>query len=319
MPMSPERNAREPGAKDPAVKETSTRTVEKQTQILGDGQKSKRRHHKKSGRAPSTSEPLVAHGLPTCLEQKPEALKRSITPETSDDPLNKRARPSSMCSLTRKLTCGVLGTRGDATGSSYSSPRGVSHLWKKTGPTSTPLHRSASSCCRRPERPTKTTGAEGLGRQHSCTTPRVVDKESQGDGVADATTGKQEKSSTSPSTSGSSASRKRKFQQLPSGLRDAVTLPSPPLLASPIAPEDAGREKRGRFVLEEKSDASSNGVTKEHVATKSCLTLSPPATGPASLPASLPSPAPDPGATPLLASPKPMQNLPTPLVLPRTC
>jgi hypothetical protein len=28
MPMSPERNAREPGAKDTAVKETSTRTVE---------------------------------------------------------------------------------------------------------------------------------------------------------------------------------------------------------------------------------------------------------------------------------------------------
>jgi hypothetical protein len=58
----PARNTQDPGAKETSLKETKKWTAEEETQILGDVQESKRRHHKSSGSSPSTSESLLAHG-----------------------------------------------------------------------------------------------------------------------------------------------------------------------------------------------------------------------------------------------------------------
>ncbi|XP_073911515.1 uncharacterized protein [Castor canadensis] len=294
---SPARNAQQPGAKDATLKETMQSRVEEESQILRDGKKSKRKCHESSGSSPSTSEPLLADGSSASLVQKPVPLKRSLASETSDDPLNKRARMCSRCSPPSKFTCGIPVPKRNAIMSSYSSTGGVSQLWKRRGHTSALLSGPASSHCQQPGRTAKNKREEGLGHGSSTTapTPQVMDKESHGQRATDDTTRKEKKSSMSLPTPGSSGSRKRKR------CGDPLTCPLPPLLAYPITPE-VHREKKARFqwfskALEDKTVVASNCVTKEP-----CLTFTLPAIGPASLPSSHPTPAPGPGATPLLAS-----------------
>nr|XP_020008906.1 nuclear envelope pore membrane protein POM 121C-like [Castor canadensis] len=245
--------------------------VEEESQILRDGQKSKRKGHESSGSSPSTTEPLPADGSSASLVQKPVPLKRSLASETSDDPLSKRARTCSRCSPPSKVTCGIPVPKRNAITSSYSSTGGISQLWKRRGHTSPLFSGPASSHCQQPE--------------------------SHGERATDDTTRKEHKSSMSLPTPGSSGSRKRKRRG------DPLTCPLPPLLAYPITPE-VHREKKARFewfskALEDKTLVASNCVTKEP-----CLTFTMPAAGPASLSSSLPTPAQGPGATPLLASPK---------------
>jgi hypothetical protein len=122
---SPARNAQQPGAKDTTLKETMQGRVEEESQILRDGEKSKRNCHESSGSSPSTSEPLLADGSSASLVQKPVPLKRSLASETSDDPLNKRARTCSRCSPPSKFTCGIPVPKRNAITSSYSSTGGI--------------------------------------------------------------------------------------------------------------------------------------------------------------------------------------------------
>ncbi|XP_060140787.1 nuclear envelope pore membrane protein POM 121C isoform X4 [Globicephala melas] len=311
---SPSTSAPDPCAKETvlnALKERKKRTVEEEDQIFADGQENKRRRHDSSGSGHSAFEPLVANGVPASFVPKPGSLKRGLNSQSSDDHSNKRSRTSSVSSLTSTYTGGIPSSSRNAIASSYSSTRGLSQLWKRSGPGSSPFSSPASSRSQTPERPAKKIREEELSHHSSSSTPLVTDKESQGEKVADKTTCKKQNSWNSPSTPGSSGRRKRKVQLLPSRRGDQLTLPPPPQLGYSITAEDLDLEKKASLqwfnkVLEDKTDAASNSVTENPPTSQSSFTFTLPAAGTASSPASLPAPS----TNPLLESLKKMQNSP---------
>uniref|UniRef100_F7G907 POM121 transmembrane nucleoporin C n=1 Tax=Macaca mulatta TaxID=9544 RepID=F7G907_MACMU len=284
---SPSSNAPDPCAKETvlsALKEKKKkRTVEEEDQIFLDGQENKRR---------------------------PGSLKRGLNSQSSDDHLNKRSRSSSMSSLTSAYTSGIPSSSRNAITSSYSSTRGISQLWKRSGPSSSPFSSPASSRSQTPERPAKKIREEELCHHSSSSTPLVADKESQGEKVAD-TTPRKKQNSNSQSTPGNSGQRKRKIQLLPSRRGEQLTLPPPPQLGYSITAEDLDLEKKASLqwfnkALEDKSDAASNSVTETPPTTQPSFTFTLPAAATASPPTSLPGPS----TNPLLESLKKMQSPP---------
>ncbi|XP_037670313.1 nuclear envelope pore membrane protein POM 121C [Choloepus didactylus] len=309
-------NTPDPCAKETvlsALKERKKRTVEEEDQVLTDGQENKRRRHDSSGSGHSAFEPLVANGVPASFVPKPGSLKRGLNSQSSEDHLNKRSRTSSMSSLTSTYAGGIPSSSRNAITSSYSSTRGFSQLWKRSGPSSSPFSSPASSRSQTPERPAKKIREEELCHHSSSSTPLVTDKESQGEKVADTTTQKKQNSWNSPCSPGSSGQRKRKIQLLPSRRGDQLTLPPPPQLGYPITAEDLDLEKKISFqwfnkVLEDKTDAASNSVTENPTTTQPSFNFTLPSAETASSPAPLPSTS----TNPLLESLKKMQNAPAP-------
>ncbi|XP_036135477.1 nuclear envelope pore membrane protein POM 121C [Molossus molossus] len=309
----PSNNTPDPCAKETvlsALKERKKRTVEEEEQIFSDGQENKRRRHDSSGSGHSAFEPLLANGIPASFVPKPGSLKRGLNSQSSDDHLNKRSRTSSMSSMTSTYTGGIPSSSRNAITSSYSSTRGFSQLWKRSGPSSSPFSSPASSRSQTPERPAKKIREEELSHHSSPSTPLVTDKESQGEKVVDTTTWKKQNLQNSPSTPGSSGRRKRKIQLLPSRRGDQLTLPPPPQLGYSITAEDLDLEKKASLrwfnkVLEDKTDAASSSVT-ENPPTIQPFTFTLPTTGTAPSPTSLPVPS----TNPLLESLKKMQNSP---------
>lgn len=296
---SPSSNAPDPCAKETvlnALKEKKKRTVAEEDQLHLDGQENKRRRHDSGGSGHSAFEPLVANGVPAAFVPKPGSLKRSLASQSSDDHLNKRSRTSSVSSLASACTGGIPSSSRNAITSSYSSTRGISQLWKRSGPTSSPFSSPASSRSQTPERPAKKTREEEPCQQSSSSPPLVTDKESPGEKVTDTTTGKQQSSWTSPPTPGSSGQRKRKIQLLPSRRGDQLTLPPPPELGYSITAEDLDMERKASLqwfnkVLEDKPDDASASATDGPPSTSPPFTFTLPAVGPAASPASLRLPA----------------------------
>ncbi|XP_057619971.1 nuclear envelope pore membrane protein POM 121C isoform X1 [Chionomys nivalis] len=314
---SPSSNVPDPCAKETvlnALREKKKRTVEEEDQLPLDGQENKRRRHDSSGSGHSAFEPLVANGVPAAFVPKPGSLKRSLASQSSDDHLNKRSRTSSVSSLTSTCTGGIPSSSRNAITSSYSSTRGISQLWKRSGgPTSSPFSSPASSRSQTPERPAKKTREEEPCHPSSSSAPLVTDKESPREKVADSATGKQQNSWTSPPTSGSSGQRKRKVQLLPSRRGDQLTLPPPPELGYSITAEDLDMERKASLqwfnkVLEDKTDDAPTSATETPPATNPPFMFTLPAVGPAASPAALPAPS----SNPLLESLKKMQDSPAP-------
>ncbi|XP_042542427.1 nuclear envelope pore membrane protein POM 121C-like isoform X2 [Dipodomys spectabilis] len=322
---SPTRNAPDPCAKETvlnALKERKKRAVEEEDQIFADGQENKRRRHDSSGSGHSAFEPLVANGIPASFVPKPGSLKRGLTSQSTDDHLNKRSRTSSVSSLTSTCTGGILSSSRNAITSSYSSSRGVSQLWKRSGPTSSPFSSPASSRSQTPERPAKKTREDVPCHHSSSSPPLVTDTESQGE--RDVATRTKQGPSPSPATPNTSGKRKRKTPLLPSRRGDQLTLPPPPQLGYSITAEDLDMEKKASLqwfnkALEDATDNSSTSVTETPPASaQPSFTFSLPAVAPASSAASpsaslLASPLaslPAPSANPLLESLQKMQGPP---------
>ncbi|XP_078296062.1 nuclear envelope pore membrane protein POM 121C isoform X2 [Panthera onca] len=299
---SPSNNAPDPCAKETvlsALKERKKRTVEEEDQIFFDSQENKRRRHDSSGSGHSAFEPLVANGVPAAFVPKPGSLKRGLNCQSSDDHLNKRSRTSSMSSLTSTYTGGIPSSSRNAITSSYSSSRGFSQLWKRSGPSLSPFSSPASSRSQTPERPAKKIREDELSHRSSSSTPLATDKEAQGEKAADTTTWKAQNSWSSPPTPGSSGQRKRKVQLLPSRRGARLTLPPPPQLGYSITAEDLDLEKRASLrwfnkALEDGTDTASNSGTEKPPTTQPSLTFTLPTTGTAASPAALPAPSPNP-------------------------
>uniref|UniRef100_A0A8C5L1F5 Nuclear pore membrane protein 121 n=1 Tax=Jaculus jaculus TaxID=51337 RepID=A0A8C5L1F5_JACJA len=308
---SPSNNTPDPCAKETvlnALKERKKRTVEEEDPVFLDGQENKRRRHDSSGSGHSAFEPLVANGVPAAFVPKPGSLKRGLISQSSEDHLNKRSRTSSVSSLASTCTVGIPSSSRNAITSSYSSSRGVSQLWKRSGPTSSPFSSPASSRSETPERPAKKTREEEPCHPSSPPASPGTDKESQGEKVVDTTMKKQQNAWTSPCTPGSSGPRKRKIQLLPSRRGDQLTLPPPPELGYSITAEDLDLEKKASLqwfnkVLEDKTDVALNSVDE-----------TPPTTQPFTfaLPTCSPPPLPASSADPLVESSKKMQEPPGP-------
>ncbi|XP_072608991.1 nuclear envelope pore membrane protein POM 121C [Vulpes vulpes] len=309
---SPSSNAPDPCAKETvlsALKERKKRTVEEEDQIFSDSQENKRRRHDSSGSGHSAFEPLVANGVPASFVPKPGSLKRGLNSQSSDDHSNKRSRTSSMSSLTSTYTGGIPSSSRNAITSSYSSTRGFSQFWKRSGPSSSPFSSPASSRSQTPERPAKKIREDELSHHSSSSTPLAADKEAQGEKAADTTMWKAQNSWSSPPTPGSSGQRKRKIQLLPSRRGARLTLPPPPQLGYSITAEDLDLEKRASLrwfnkALADGTDTSSNSVTEKPPTTQPSLTFTPPAAGTTTSPATLPAP----NTNPLLESLKKMQS-----------
>ncbi|XP_076997027.1 nuclear envelope pore membrane protein POM 121C isoform X2 [Tamandua tetradactyla] len=299
-----------------ALKERKKRTVEEEEQLFTDGQENKRRRHDSSGSGHSAFEPLVANGVPASFVPKPGSLKRGLNSQSSDDHLNKRSRTSSMSSLTSTYAGGIPSSSRNAITSSYSSTRGFSQLWKRSGPSSSPFSSRASSRSQTPERPAKKIREEELYHS-SSSTPLITDKESQGE--KDTTTWKKQNLWSSPCSPSSSGQRKRKIQLLPSRRGDQLTLPPPPQLGYSVTAEDLDLEKKASLqwfnkVLEDNTVAAVNSVTETPTTTQPSFNF----TLPAASTASSPAPVPPPSTNPLLESLKKMQNSPAPASCPES-
>ncbi|NXS44229.1 P121C protein, partial [Balaeniceps rex] len=249
-----------------AIKESRKRAVEEEEeeeeQAFGNDQESKRRRHDSSGSGQSAFEPLVANGAPASLIPKPGSLKRGLVSHCSDDCSNKRSRTSSMSSLNNTYTGGIPGSIRNAIASSYSSSRGLSQLWKRSGVSMSPLSSPASSRSQTPEWPLKKAREEELHCSNTST-PVKSDKELQ--------TEKGERRwapALPPSMSGSSGKRKRKIQLLSSRRGDQLALPPPPQLGYSITSEDLDAEKKAALqwfnkVLEHKAVDAVPSTTAE--------------------------------------------------------
>ncbi|NP_001354539.1 nuclear envelope pore membrane protein POM 121 isoform 3 [Homo sapiens] len=296
---SPSSNAPDPCAKETvlsALKEKEKkRTVEEEDQIFLDGQENKRRRHDSSGSGHSAFEPLVANGVPASFVPKPGSLKRGLNSQSSDDHLNKRSRSSSMSSLTGAYASGIPSSSRNAITSSYSSTRGISQLWKRNGPSSSPFSSPASSRSQTPERPAKKIREEELCHHSSSSTPLAADRESQGEKAAD-TTPRKKQNSNSQSTPGSSGQRKRKVQLLPSRRGEQLTLPPPPQLGYSITAEDLDLEKKASLqwfnqALEDKSESAGAATTEALSPPKTPSLLPPLGLSQSGPPGLLPSPS----------------------------
>ncbi|GAB1290279.1 Nuclear envelope pore membrane protein POM 121 [Apodemus speciosus] len=336
-----------------ALKEKKKRTVAEEDQLHLDGQENKRRRHDSGGSGHSAFEPLVANGVPAAFVPKPGSLKRSLASQSSDDHLNKRSRTSSVSSLTSTCTGGIPSSSRNAITSSYSSTRGISQAmeeeWSrlfsllqpgflpfpdareaskedKMGVVQRPLgvecrvdrvsREPESLAPAHPSLELRSLGdqeEEEPCQQSSSSAPLVTDKESPGEKVPDAATGKQQGLWTSPPTPGSSGQRRRKIQLLPSRRGDQLTLPPPPELGYSITAEDLDMERKASLqwfnkVLEDKPDDASASAADAPPATSPPFTFALPTVGPAASPAALPAPSPN----PLLESLKKMQEAPAP-------
>ncbi|NXW01723.1 PO121 protein, partial [Fregetta grallaria] len=243
-----------------AIKESRKRAVEEEEeedQAFGSDQESKRRRHDSSGSGQSAFEPLVANGAPASLIPKPGSLKRGLVSHCLDDCSNKRSRTSSISSLNNMYAGGIPSSIRNAIASSYSSSRGLSQLWKRSGVSLSPLSSPASSRSQTPEWPLKKAREEELHRSNTST-PVKSDKELQTERAVETQVRKKQNSLSPPSASGSSGKRKRKIRLLSSRRGDQLALPPPPQLGYSITSEDLGAEKKAVLqwfnkVLEDKA------------------------------------------------------------------
>ncbi|XP_074888470.1 nuclear envelope pore membrane protein POM 121 isoform X2 [Buteo buteo] len=253
-----------------AIKESRKRAVEQEEeedQAFGNDQESKRRRHDSSGSGQSAFEPLVANGAPASLIPKPGSLKRGLVSYYLDDCSNKRSRTSSMSSLNNTYAGGIPSSIRNAIASSYSSSRGLSQLWKRSGVSVSPLSSPASSRSQTPEWPLKKAREEELHRSNTST-PVKSDKELQTEKVVETPVRKKQNSLSPPSTLGSSGKRKRKIQLLSSRRGDQLALPPPPQLGYSITSEDLDAEKAAALqwfnkVLEDKAVDAEPSTTAE--------------------------------------------------------
>uniref|UniRef100_A0A8C3S2R8 Uncharacterized protein n=1 Tax=Chelydra serpentina TaxID=8475 RepID=A0A8C3S2R8_CHESE len=239
-----------------ALKESRKRAVE-EDQSFPSGQENKRRRHDSSGSGQSAFEPLVANGAPASLVPKPGTLKRALVSQCLDDCLSKRSRTSSISSMNNTYAGGIPSSIRNAIASSYSSTRGLSKLWKRSGPSTSPLSSPASSRSQTPERPSKKAREEDP-HWSSTSTPVKSDQELQTEKALETPVRKKQSSLASPSMSGSSGKRKRKIQLLSSRRGDQLTLPPPPQLGYAVTAEDLDAEKKAAMqwfnkVLEDKT------------------------------------------------------------------
>ncbi|XP_072209895.1 nuclear envelope pore membrane protein POM 121 isoform X2 [Excalfactoria chinensis] len=244
-----------------AIKESRKRAVEEEEeeeQVPGNDPDSKRRRHDSSGSGQSAFEPLVANGAPASLIPKPGSLKRGLASQCADDCSNKRSRTSSMSSLNNTYTGGIPSSLRNAIASSYSSSRGLTQLWKRSGVSVSPLSSPASSRPQTPEWPLKKAREEEPHRSNTST-PVKSDKELQTEKVVETPVRRKRGSLSPPAASGSSGKRKRKIQLLSSRRGDQLALPPPPQLGYSITSEDLDAEKAAALqwfnkVLEDKAD-----------------------------------------------------------------
>ncbi|NXL67792.1 P121A protein, partial [Chordeiles acutipennis] len=295
-----------------AIGKSRKRLVEEQEeeddQAFRNNQESKRRRHDSSGSGQSAFEPLVTNGAPASLIPKPGSLKRSLVSHCPDDCSNKRSRTSSMSSLNNTYAGGIPSSVRNAIASSYSSSRGLSQLWKRSGVSMSPLSSPASSRSQTPEWPLKKAREEELHRSNTST-PVKSDKELQTEKAVETPVRKKRNSLSPPSASGSSGKRKRKIQLLSSCRGDQLVLPPPPQLGYSITSEDLDAEKKAALqwfnkVLEDKAVDVVPSTTAETTPVSRPLVFT--MTSPGPVPAST---APAPASTSsLLDSLKKMQS-----------
>ncbi|XP_074869654.1 nuclear envelope pore membrane protein POM 121 isoform X2 [Carettochelys insculpta] len=251
-----------------ALKESRKRAVEEEEdQNFSSAQENKRRRHDSSGSGQSAFEPLIANGAPASLVPKPGTLKRALVSQCLDDCLSKRSRTSSISSMNNTYTGGIPSSIRNAIASSYSSTRGLSKLWKRSGLTTSPFSSPASSRSQTPERPSKKAREDDL-HWSSTSTPVKSDKELQTEKALETPVRKKQSSLTSPALSGSSGKRKRKIQLLSSRRGDQLTLPPPPQLGYAVTAEDLDAEKKAALqwfnkVLEDKPVAAAPSTAAE--------------------------------------------------------
>ncbi|XP_066835525.1 nuclear envelope pore membrane protein POM 121 isoform X2 [Anser cygnoides] len=295
-----------------AIKESRKRAVEEEEedQVLGNDQESKRRRHDSSGSGQSAFEPLVANGVPASLIPKPGSLKRGLVSHCPDDCSNKRSRTSSVSSLNNTHAGGIPSSIRNAIASSYSSSRGLSQLWKRSGVSISPLSSPASSRPQTPEWPLRKAREEESHRSNTST-PVKSDKELQTEKVVETPMRKKRNSLSPPSVSGSSGKRKRKIQLLSSHRGDQLALPPPPQLGYSITSEDLDAEKKAALqwfnkVLEDKADPVPSTTAETTPVSRPLAFAVPTVTSPGPAPAST-APVP-PSSNSLLDSLKKMQS-----------
>ncbi|NXC96659.1 P121C protein, partial [Certhia familiaris] len=292
-----------------AIRESRKRAVEEEEeedQTFVNDQASKRRRHDSSGSGQSAFEPLVANGAPASLIPKPGSLKRGLVSHCLDDCSNKRSRTSSMSSLNNTYAGGIPSSIRNAIASSYSSSRGLTQLWKRSGVSVSPLSSPASSRPQTPEWPLKK-AREEESHCSNTSTPVKSDKELQTEKVVESPVWKKQNSLSPPSVSGSSGKRKRKIPLLSSIRGEQLVLPPPPQLGYSITSEDLDAEKKAvlrwfNSVLEDKADAVPS-TTAEMMPVSKPLVFAVTAPGPVPV-----STAPAPASSSLLDSLKKMQS-----------
>ncbi|NWW34342.1 P121C protein, partial [Panurus biarmicus] len=287
-----------------AIRESRKRAVEEEEeedQTFGNDQESKRRRHDSSGSGQSAFEPLIANGAPASLIPKPGSLKRGLVSHCPDDCSNKRSRTSSMSSLNNTYAGGIPSSIRNAIASSYSSSRGLTQLWKRSGVSVSPLSSPASSRPQTPEWPLKK-AREEESHHSNTSTPAKSDKELQTEKVVESPVWKKQNSLSPPSMSGSSGTRKRKIPLLSSLRGDQLVLPPPPQLGYSITSEDLDAEKKAvlqwfNSVLEDKADAVPSTTAEMFPVSKPLVFA---VTSPGPIPAS---------TAPALASSSPLDSL----------
>ncbi|XP_070788229.1 nuclear envelope pore membrane protein POM 121 [Pituophis catenifer annectens] len=253
-----------------ALKESRKRAVEEEEedQNFPNGQENKKRRHDSTGSGHSAFEPLVANGAPASLVPKPGSLKRGLVPSHClEDCSSKRSRTSSLSSVNSLSVGGIPSSIRNAIASSYSSTRGLSQLWKRTGPSSSPLSSPASSRSQTPERPNKKARypssniTEEEPQKSNSQMPVTADKETEEEKISESPLKNKSNYVSSPSSSGSNGKRKRKIQLLSAHHGDNFALPPPPQLGYTVTPEDLDAEKKATLqwfnkVLEENIDST---------------------------------------------------------------
>ncbi|XP_013926443.1 PREDICTED: nuclear envelope pore membrane protein POM 121 [Thamnophis sirtalis] len=253
-----------------ALKESRKRAVEEEEedQNFPNGQENKKRRHDSTGSGHSAFEPLVANGAPASLVPKPGSLKRGLVPSHClEDCSSKRSRTSSLSSVNSLSVSGIPSSIRNAIASSYSSTRGLSQLWKRTGPSSSTLSSPASSRSQTPERPNKKARypssniIEEEPQKSNSQMAVTADKEAQEEKISESPLKNKCNYVSSPSSSGSNGKRKRKIQLLSAHHGDNFALPPPPQLGYTVTPEDLDAEKKATLqwfnkVLEENIDST---------------------------------------------------------------
>uniref|UniRef100_A0A8C6VHB0 Nuclear envelope pore membrane protein POM 121 n=1 Tax=Naja naja TaxID=35670 RepID=A0A8C6VHB0_NAJNA len=253
-----------------ALKESRKRAVEEEEedQNFPNGQENKKRRHDSTGSGHSAFEPLVANGAPASLVPKPGSLKRGLVPSHClEDCSSKRSRTSSLSSVNSLSVGGIPSSIRNAIASSYSSTRGLSQLWKRTGPSSSPLSSPASSRSQTPERPNKKARypssniTEEEPQKSNSQMPVTADRETQEEKISESPLKNKCNYVSSPSSSGSNGKRKRKIQLFSAHHGDNFALPPPPQLGYTVTPEDLDAEKKATLqwfnkILEENTDST---------------------------------------------------------------
>ncbi|XP_058020566.1 nuclear envelope pore membrane protein POM 121 isoform X2 [Ahaetulla prasina] len=253
-----------------ALKESRKRAVEEEEedQNFPNGQENKKRRHDSTGSGHSAFEPLMANGIPASLVPKPGSLKRGLIPSHClEDCSSKRSRTSSLSSVNSLSVGGIPSSIRNAIASSYSSTRGLSQLWKRTGPSSSPLSSPASSRSQTPERPNKKARypssniTEEEPQKANLQMPVTAEKETQEEKISESPLKNKSNYVSSPSSSGNNGKRKRKIQLLSAHHGDNFALPPPPQLGYTVTPEDLDAEKKATLqwfnkVLEENIDST---------------------------------------------------------------